>query len=144
MPARSYPAGFSLLQCVATPGVGNLGGRKFQTPVMEIIFPTKMGTICQERPSYPIICVHQGGKAGSQLPGLGCVFVSFAGTPGILPGRLLCIRKGGSATAGISDRIFLSSLTFLFCPSTRKCTLLSLLGVGGCRSVVKGRLRGGT
>ncbi len=84
---------------------------------MEIIFPTKIGSICQERPSYPIICVLWGGKAGYQFPGLGGVFVSVAGTLGVLPGRLFCIRKGGSATAGIPDRIFLSGLTFLSCPS---------------------------
>ncbi len=43
---------------------------------MEIIFPTKMGSIRQERPSYPIICVHRGGKTGPQFPGLG-VSLSF-------------------------------------------------------------------
>ncbi len=98
---------------------------------MEIIFPTKMGSIHQERSSYPIICMLQGGKAVSQFPGLGCVFVSLAGTPGVLLGRLFCIRKGGSATAGIPDRVFLSGLTSLSCPSTQKCRLLSLLGIGG-------------
>ena len=72
---------------------------------MEIIFPTKMSSIHLERPSYPIICMHRGGKAGSQSPGLRCEFVSFTGTPGVLPGCLFCIRKGGSATAGIPDRV---------------------------------------
>ncbi len=32
----------------------------------------------------------------------------------------------------------------LSCPSTQKGRLLRLFGIGGCRSVVKGRLRGGT
>ncbi len=50
---------------------------------MEIIFPMKMGSIRQERPSYPIICVHRGRQTGPQFPGLGCEFVSFTGTPGI-------------------------------------------------------------
>ena len=72
---------------------------------MEIIFPTKMGAIHQERPSYPIICVHRRGKTGPQVPGLGGEFVSFTGTPGILPGRLFCIGKGGTATACIPDRV---------------------------------------
>ena len=49
--------------------------------------------------------MHWGGKTGPQSPGLGCEFVSFTGTPGILLGRLFCIRKGGTATAGIPDRV---------------------------------------
>ncbi len=48
---------------------------------MEIIFPTKIGSICQERWSYPVIRVLRGGKAGSQFPGLGGVFVSLPGLP---------------------------------------------------------------
>ncbi len=46
---------------------------------MEIIFPTKLGSKCQERPSYPIICVLWGGKAGSQFLCLGGVFVCSSG-----------------------------------------------------------------
>ena len=72
---------------------------------MEIIFPMKMGAIRQERPSCPIICTHRGGKTGPQSPGLGGEFVSFTRAPGILPGRLFCIGKGGTATAGIPDRV---------------------------------------
>ncbi len=105
---------------------------------MEIIFPTKINSLRQERPSYPVIRVLRGGKTGSQFPGLGDVILFSIEIPGVLPGRLFCIGKGGSATAGIPNRVFLSGLTFLSCPSTRKCRLLSLLGIGGCRSVVKG------
>ena len=43
----------------------------------------------------------------------GCSWL-FLGAPGVSPGRLFCIRKGGSATAGIPGRTFLSGLTF--CP----------------------------
>ncbi len=72
------------------------------------------------------------------------VCLSAHRAPGISPGCLFCIRKGGSATAGIPGRTFLPGLTFLPCSSTQKCRLQCLFGIRGCRSVVKGRLRGGT
>ncbi len=86
---------------------------------MEIIFPTKISSIRQERPSYPVIRVLRGGKTSSQFPGLGDVILCSIETPGVLPGRLFCIGKGGSATAGIPNKVFLSGLTFLPCSSTR-------------------------
>ncbi len=87
---------------------------------MEITFPTKMGSIHQERPSYPIICMHQGRKTGPQSPGLGGEFVSFAGTPGILPGCLFCIGKGGTATAGIPNRVSHPTLRVYPVPPLRR------------------------
>ncbi len=48
---------------------------------MENIFPTKIVSKCQERPSYPIIRVLQGEKAGSQFPGLGGVVGCSSGLP---------------------------------------------------------------
>ncbi len=47
---------------------------------MEIIFPTKIGSKCRERTSYPITWVLRGEKAGSQFPGLGGVFVHSLGS----------------------------------------------------------------
>ncbi len=111
---------------------------------MEIIFPTTISFKHQERPSYAVIRVLRGGKTSPQFPGLGDVILFSIETPGVPPGCLFCIGKGGSATARIPNRVFLSGLTFLSCPSTRKCRLLSLLGIGGSRPVVKGRLRGRT
>ncbi len=69
---------------------------------MEIIFATKIGFKCHERPSYPILWVLRGGKAGSQFPGLEGVFVhslgsrQFTGRPILyLEGRLsYCTRSG--------------------------------------------------
>ncbi len=40
----------------------------------------KIGSKCHERPSYPVIWVIRGGKAGSQFPGLGGVFVHSLGS----------------------------------------------------------------
>ncbi len=79
---------------------------------MEIIFPTKIVSKHQERPSYPVICVLRGGKTGPQFPGLGNMVLFPIETPGVPPERLFCIGKGGSATAGIPNRVFLSGLTF--------------------------------
>ncbi len=48
---------------------------------MEIIFPTKIGSKCCRRPSYPITLVLLGGKAGSQFPGFGVCVCPFIGLP---------------------------------------------------------------
>ncbi len=101
-------------RALATPGVG-----KVRTPIMKIIFPMKIGSKCQERESRLSVSGSRG------YTGL------FIKAPGVSPGRLSCIRKGGSATAGIPGRIFLSGLTFLSCPSTQKCRLLSLFLASG-------------
>ncbi len=69
-----------------------------------------------------------------------CLSIHWA--PGVSPGGLFCIQKGGSVTAGVPGRTFLSGLTFLSCSSTQKCRLRCLFGIRGCRSVVKGRLHG--
>ncbi len=110
---------------------------------MEIIFPTKIGSKCQERPLYPIICVLRGGKAGSQFPGLRGVFVCSAGSRHLTRPPILYpeVRLSYYRHSGQDIPVWPYVLS---CPSTQKCRLLSLFGTGGCRSVVKGRLRGGT
>ncbi len=60
---------------------------------MEIVFLAKMGSIRQEWPSYPVICMHWGGKTGSQFPGLGCGLVLSIGAAGVSLHRLFCIRR---------------------------------------------------
>ncbi len=69
------------------------------------------------------------GKQALSFPVSG-VCLSAHRAPGVSPGRLFCIRKGGSATAGIPGRTFLPGLMFLPCSSTQKCRLLRLFGIG--------------